>query len=174
MPIGAGAVWHWFRLHLIHPHGAPGTGPAGTVPPGSAQFPAAGPLAPSGCGLPARYTPAGFAQRQQPRRGSQALFLLEPNPHCLYFLSERLHSLGLHPNHRPNIAGVSSTSLDTRSFPVYPFADFLCIAQLWALYRRVFAPRFFISSISRLNSCFRVPPIGKIKIISASNTSPLL
>lgn len=30
--IGAGAVWHWFRLHLIHPHGAPGTGPAGTVP----------------------------------------------------------------------------------------------------------------------------------------------
>ena len=28
----AGAVWHWFRLHLIHPHGAPGTGPAGTVP----------------------------------------------------------------------------------------------------------------------------------------------
>ena len=32
--IGAGAVGHWFRLHLIHPHGAPGTGPAGTVPPG--------------------------------------------------------------------------------------------------------------------------------------------
>lgn len=32
--IGAGAVWHWFRLHLIHPHGAPGTGAAGTVPPG--------------------------------------------------------------------------------------------------------------------------------------------
>lgn len=30
--IGAGAVGHWFRLHLIHPHGAPGTGPAGTVP----------------------------------------------------------------------------------------------------------------------------------------------
>jgi hypothetical protein len=30
--IGAGAVWHWFRLHLIHPHGAPGTGPVGTVP----------------------------------------------------------------------------------------------------------------------------------------------
>lgn len=28
----AGAVGHWFRLHLIHPHGAPGTGPAGTVP----------------------------------------------------------------------------------------------------------------------------------------------
>ena len=28
------AVGHWFRLHLIHPHGAPGTGPAGTVPPG--------------------------------------------------------------------------------------------------------------------------------------------
>lgn len=26
------AVWHWFRLHLIHPHGAPGTGPADTVP----------------------------------------------------------------------------------------------------------------------------------------------
>lgn len=23
---------HWFRLHLIHPHGAPGTGPADTVP----------------------------------------------------------------------------------------------------------------------------------------------
>lgn len=34
VPIGAGAVWHWFRLHLIHPHRAPGTGPAGTVPPG--------------------------------------------------------------------------------------------------------------------------------------------
>lgn len=32
--IGAGAVGHWFRLHLIHPHGAPGTDPAGTVPPG--------------------------------------------------------------------------------------------------------------------------------------------
>ena len=32
--IGAGAVWHWFRLHLIHPRGAPGTGAAGTVPPG--------------------------------------------------------------------------------------------------------------------------------------------
>ena len=30
--IGAGAGGHWFRLHLIHPHGAPGTGPAGTVP----------------------------------------------------------------------------------------------------------------------------------------------
>lgn len=32
--IGAVAVLigHWFRLHLIHPHGAPGTGPAGTVP----------------------------------------------------------------------------------------------------------------------------------------------
>ena len=30
--IGAGAVWHWFRLHLIHPHRAPGTGPADTVP----------------------------------------------------------------------------------------------------------------------------------------------
>lgn len=32
--IGAAAVLigHWFRLHLIHPHGAPGTGPAGTVP----------------------------------------------------------------------------------------------------------------------------------------------
>lgn len=30
--IGAGAVWHWFRLHLIHPHEAPGTGPAYTVP----------------------------------------------------------------------------------------------------------------------------------------------
>ena len=26
------AVGHWFRLHLIHPHGAPGTGPADTVP----------------------------------------------------------------------------------------------------------------------------------------------
>lgn len=22
VPIGAGAVWHWFRLHLIHPHGS--------------------------------------------------------------------------------------------------------------------------------------------------------
>lgn len=30
--IGAGAVGYWFRLHLIHPHGAPGTGPADTVP----------------------------------------------------------------------------------------------------------------------------------------------
>lgn len=30
--IGAGAGGHWFRLHLIHPHGAPGTGPADTVP----------------------------------------------------------------------------------------------------------------------------------------------
>lgn len=28
----AGAVGHWFRLRLIHPHGAPGTSPAGTVP----------------------------------------------------------------------------------------------------------------------------------------------
>lgn len=51
--IGAGAVWHWFRLHLIHPHGAPGTGPAGTVPPG--QF----------CRLPEGfYSPPNGSEKQ--------------------------------------------------------------------------------------------------------------
>ena len=51
--IGAGAVWHWFRPHLIHPHGAPGTGPAGTVPPG--QF----------CRLPEGfYSPPNGSEKQ--------------------------------------------------------------------------------------------------------------
>lgn len=51
--IGAGAVGHWFRLHLIHPHGAPGTGPAGTVPPG--QF----------CRLPEGfYSPPNGSEKQ--------------------------------------------------------------------------------------------------------------
>ena len=47
------AVGHWFRLHLIHPHGAPGTGPAGTVPPG--QF----------CRLPEGfYSPPNGSEKQ--------------------------------------------------------------------------------------------------------------
>ena len=51
--IGAGAVWHWFRLHLIHPHEAPGTGPADTVPPG--QF----------CRLPEGfYSPPNGSEKQ--------------------------------------------------------------------------------------------------------------
>ena len=51
--IGAGAVGHWSRLHLIHPHGAPGTGPAGTVPPG--QF----------CRLPEGfYSPPNGSEKQ--------------------------------------------------------------------------------------------------------------
>lgn len=49
----AGAVGHWFRLHPIHPHGAPGTGPAGTVPPG--QF----------CRLPEGfYSPPNGSEKQ--------------------------------------------------------------------------------------------------------------
>lgn len=37
--IGAGAVWHWFRLHLIHPHGSRWHRSAGSILPFAGGFP---------------------------------------------------------------------------------------------------------------------------------------
>lgn len=36
--IGAGAVWHWFRLHLIHPHGSRWHRSAGSILPFAGGF----------------------------------------------------------------------------------------------------------------------------------------